>query len=164
MSRASLPPCPRLHQPSRWMLCLLCPAPLGHLPSPTVVSGSLGGITWWKGGGLWAWGTHLILTLALLCSEAAVTVETASAPGAAPSRCLSPPWGPQVSDASGRGVRLLVGLGGFPLPPRGAAVWEGSRGSVRRQGNSGSCLARRNIFHSLTHKTLKYLMHAKEPI
>lgn len=94
-------PTPSPALPLDVVFALSCPT--WHLPSPTVVSGSLGGITWWKGDGLWAWGTHLILTLALLCSEAAVTVETASAPGAAPSRCLSPPWGPQVSDAGGRG-------------------------------------------------------------
>uniref|UniRef100_A0A7N5KBU5 Protrudin n=1 Tax=Ailuropoda melanoleuca TaxID=9646 RepID=A0A7N5KBU5_AILME len=42
-------------------------------------------------------------------------------------------------------VRPLGGLGWFLPPPRGAAVWEGSKGSVRRQGDSGSCLAWRNI-------------------
>lgn len=46
------------------------------------------------------------LTLALVCSGTAVTVETASALGAAPSRFPGPPWGPQVSGAGwGSGQR-----------------------------------------------------------
>lgn len=53
--------------------------------------------------GAWGWGMHLTLTLALVFSGVAVTVETASAPGAAPSRCPSLPWGPQVSDAGAWG-------------------------------------------------------------
>lgn len=40
-------------------------------------------------------GLHLMLTF-LVHSGAAATVGTASALGAAPSRCPSPPWGPQV--------------------------------------------------------------------
>lgn len=43
------------------------------------------------------------VTLALGCRGAVVTVGTASALGAALSRCPSHPWGPQVSRGSGTG-------------------------------------------------------------
>lgn len=83
-----------------------CPVPPGHLLGPTLVPGSLGGVSWGTGVGAGVcrclgWGIHLMLTLAFVCSEAAVTVETAFALGAAPSRCPSPPWGPQVSVQAG---------------------------------------------------------------
>lgn len=74
------------------------------------------------------WGMHLILTLALVCSGAAVTVETASAPGAVPSRYPSPPWGPQVSGASSLEIRAVGGLGWFPLPLRRCCLRIGVRG------------------------------------
>lgn len=73
------------------------------------------------------WGTHL--TLALVCSGAAVTVETASALDAAPSRSPGPPWGPQVSGAGG-GRAWLVSRQGD------ATSWQGGEG-VRGQGNLG---------------------------
>lgn len=80
------PLCPRLHQPSCGMSLLV-----SVLPCPgTALLVQLSPVS---GGG------DRRLTLALIRSGTAVTVETASALGAAPSRCPGPPWGPQVSGA-----------------------------------------------------------------
>lgn len=64
--------------------------------------------------GAWA-GDGRTPTLALVGSGAAVTVEIASAPGAAPSRCPSLPWGPQVSGAGGWGSGQGEGVAGSHL-------------------------------------------------
>lgn len=50
----------------------------------------------------------------LVDSGAAATAGTVSALGAAPSRCPSPPWGPQVRQAVGQGGRPGKGVGAFP--------------------------------------------------
>ena len=94
----------------------LSPAPPDTSPAlqyPGPLGGSAGAEEGGAGGsrclGL---GMHLTLTLAHVCSGAAVTVETASAPGAAPSRCPSLPWGPQVRGAGSWGSGRWEGLAG----------------------------------------------------
>lgn len=105
-----------------WLFCLipLSEAPLQCIELDDRREEALG----WRGseGGL-----HL--TLVPVYSGAAATVGTASARGAAPSRCPGPPWEPQVSGAASRSERLPVGRSEavlhtarnslIPLSPRG---------------------------------------------
>lgn len=130
-SQVPPPLCPCLHQPFSGISRLVSVLPCLSTPSPTVVPRPLGGVSQWKGApGAGAGGSRL--TLALVCSGTAVTVETASALGAAPSRCPGPPWGPQVSGAGDGGQRES------PASPEGLLHVGKAWGSVRGQGNLGS--------------------------
>lgn len=84
--QVSPPLCPHLRQPSCGMSLLVSVLPC----SGTALLVWLSPVS---GGG------NQRLTLVLIRSGTAVTVGTASALGAAPSRCPGPPWGPQVSGA-----------------------------------------------------------------
>lgn len=80
----------------------------------------------------------LTLVLALAYSGTAVTVETAFALGAAPSRCPSLPWGPQVS---GQGGRCLGSRGlGYSCPCKGRLLCgKGVRGPGNPASQSEAC-------------------------
>lgn len=87
--------------------------------------------------GTQGWGMHLILTLAFVCSGAAVTVETASALGVALSRCPSPLWGLQVSGV-GRGGQGSGRAWLVPASSEGCWVVGQELGVSKRSNEIGS--------------------------